>query len=460
VSAPPPEVGLAMIAAPLDGDVRAKITRTIRRALREDEEPTTLPATPFVSIYERGRLIGCVGHARLREALRVARVDPRFGGARGEEKEHTIQVSFLARPRVMAAHEALAALEVSRHGLVALDAGRAGAVLLPCVARDGMLGPRGMLDALANKAGKKDRTELERVALVESERFVFRAAASSVRPARSRIDGAARWLAQRVGADGAIDHGVDARSGRTHRTGPFHLGRAAVVVRALAAHGGHARATQRARAWLTEALHAALAGDGDGLPRAPAERAGSLALAVLSDLPFRDDLAALARASAALLAAAPWHAAQVASALGRESPAAVVRAALAPIDAGVWAPWSALAADALGDRDRARRARDRIAASIATGAPHAGGAQTAEVPEAALTALSVEALALSAAHRSDALRALAFVRGLAFHDEADVPAPLDPALALGAVPLAPHADFLRSDVTGHAVLALHAARGL
>lgn len=457
MSAPADGAGLAMLAAAIDRATRERIARSIARGVKRGAE-VALPATPFVSIYERGRLIGCVGHARLVEALRVARVDPRFGGPRADAAEHTIQVSFLARPRVIPADDALAQLEVGRHGLVAIDLGRAGAVLLPCVARDGMLGPRGMLDALAAKAGRKDPSELTDVALVESERFVLRGSRSDAAPARSRIDGAAKWLAARVSEDGAIDHGVDARSGRTHRTGPFHLGRAAVVLRALAAHGGRRRVTERARRGLTDAFRAALDGDGDGLPRTPAERAGSVALAVLADLPFARDLEAFASDDAAAIARVPWHAAQVVTALGRRAPSSLVRAALAPIEREVWAPWSALAAAAVGDRMAARRARDRVAASIASAPPHVGGAFSGEVPETALTALAVEALAGSAAHRAPMERAIGFLRSIALHDEEDVPAPLDPTHALGAFPLGPQADFLRSDVTAHALLALLAAR--
>lgn len=452
-----PEVGLAMLAAVVDADARARVARAVSRAVRRGSK-VSLPATPFVSIYERGRLIGCVGHADLVEALRVARVDPRFGGARLDAAEHTIQVSFLARPRVMPATDALSRLEVGRHGLVALDDGRAGAVLLPCVARDGMLGPEGMLDALAAKAGRKDRGELTDVALVESERFILRPTRCLVKPARSRIDGGLRWLERRVSPDGSIDHGVDARSGRTHRTGPFHLGRSAVVVRALASDRRRARLTEHARAALTEAFHAALAGDGEGLPRTPAERAGSVALAVLAELPFARELEALARESASAIARVPWHAAQVATALGRRTPEAVAKAALAPIEEDAWAPWSALAADALSDARLARQARDRIAIAMSVAPPHVGGAAVGAVPEVALTALAVEALAGSAAHRCSVRRGIRFLRGLALHDEDDVPAPLDPSLAIGAFPLGPHADFLRSDVTAHAVLALATAR--
>jgi hypothetical protein len=448
--------GLAMIAAKLDADSRARIARAVSRGVRRGAR-VPLPATPFVSIYERGRLIGCVGHAELAQALAVARVDPRFGGARRDADEHTVQVSFLARPRVMPAREALRQLEVGRHGLVVIEDGRAGTVLLPCVARDSMLGPSGMLDALAVKAGRKARGELNEVALVESERFVLRPGRCAVRSARSRMDGAARWLAARVRSDGSIDHGVDARSGRTHRTGPFQLGRSAVVVRALDAHGRHAQVVSRARVALVEAFRAALDGDGDGLPRTPAERAGSVALAVLAELPLSRELEALARHETSSIGSNAWHAAQVATALGRRTPGALAKAALAPIELDAWAPWSALAADALGEKRLARRARDRIASGIAERAPHAGGARTAEVPETALTALAIEALAGSAPHASAASRARRFLETLAFHREDDVPAALDPALALGAFPLAPHADFLRSDVTAHALLAITSA---
>jgi len=76
----------------------------------------------------------------------------------------------------------------------------------------------------------------------------------------------------------------------------------------------------------------------------------------------------------------------------------------------------------------------------------------------ALTALSIEVL--SASPRRDAAteaaieRARAFLLVHAFDRIERIGAALDPRLALGAFPLAPHTDFLRSDVTAHALLAL------
>jgi hypothetical protein len=144
--------------------------------------------------------------------------------------------------------------------------------------------------------------------------------------------------------------------------------------------------------------------------------------------------------------------------LGDRAPSSVRTAALAPIDEDAFAPWSTLAADVLGDARRARRGRARLARAIATRPPHAGGVALRSAPEVAITALVVEVLASSRPHRAVVRRALAFLASQAFQREADVPAAMDPDLALGAFPLAPHADFLRCDVTAHALLALLAAR--
>jgi hypothetical protein len=80
------------------------------------------------------------------------------------------------------------------------------------------------------------------------------------------------------------------------------------------------------------------------------------------------------------------------------------------------------------------------------------------VPEVAITALVVEVLASSPSHRAATRRALGFLASQQFARDRDVPAALDPTLALGAFPLAPHADFLRCDATAHALLAMIAAK--
>ncbi len=439
---------LTLLARPLRASERAAIMRCWKAALRSDR-PCELPATAFVSIYERGRVIGCVGHADVVSALRAARADPRFGGARLPPSESVVQLSLLVRGPALAPSEIERTMVVGREGLVAFDReGVVRAVLLPEVAADGQRDAASMLRALAEKAGLPSLEGIARVMRVRAESFVIRA---RVRSSRSPIDAAAAWLAARIGPDGEIAHGVDARSGRVHRTGPLHLGRCALVVQALAAHGGHRAAVQRGRRWLALAIDEALRDEGEGLPRSAPERAGSLALAMRAGIDCGEALMALAMQSPAEIAGHAWHAAQVTVALADRAPTAIRDAALAPIDRGAWAPWSALAADALGDRKRARKARSVLARSVAARAPHTGGVGARSVPEVALTALVIEILA--ATHPAVTRRATAFLASQSFATEQDVPAALDPSLCLGAYPLAPHADFLRCDVTAHALLA-------
>lgn len=442
---------LAMLARPLRASERAAIERRFRAALRSGKT-CELPATAFVSLYERGRAIGCVGHRDFASALAAARVDPRFGGARG--REITVQLSLLVRGPTIAPAKVPSAITLGDDGLVAIDAnGAIRAVLLPDVAADTQRDGDAMLRALVEKARATSEEEIAAVMLVHSERFVARPAVSRKRASRSMIDAAASWLAARIDADGAVAHGLDARSGRVHRTGPFHLGRAAVVIEALAAHDGHRAAVRRARRWLLASID-----EGEGLPKTPAERAASLALAVRAGIACRPALLALANDAANEIARVRWHAAQIAVVLAEETPQAIADAALAAITEDAWAPWSVLAADVLGETAPARAGRARLARGIPSSGPHRGGVRTRSAPEVALTALAIEVLAPSKKHRAATARALGFLESQCLSSIDDVPASLDPALALGAFPLAPHADFLRCDVTAHAVLALLSSR--
>lgn len=445
---------LAALGRALTERERRSIRRDLARALRTGADPV-LPGTAFVSIYERGRLVGCIGHPSLHAALAMAREDPRFGGARGPADAQTIQVSFLACPAPLRAEE-IAHLEVGTQGLLALEEGRLRTLLLPEVARDGMLGPAGMLAALARKLDVEVNA-LGELATIETERFVFRPEPTRGPGRRSTVELAARWLAARVGPSGEVAWGLDARAGRAHRTGAFHLGRAAVVIAALAAHGGHASKVTRARRWLAASLDAGLRG-APGVPREAAGRAGTVALASRAGLEVREVLEDLVDEDGAEIGETAWHAAQVVAVLGERAGVPVVEGALAPLVKGEWAPWSVLAADALGERALAARGRARLVASIAAEPPHEGGVSTGEVAEVALTALTAEVLA-AAPRRDDAIdaalaRARRFLSRQALDRLEVVPAALDARLALGAFPLAPHADFLRSDVTAHALHAL------
>ncbi len=102
---------------------------------------------------------------------------------------------------------------------------------------------------------------------------------------------------------------------------------------------------------------------------------------------------------------------------------------------------------------RARAARG-VADALRVGPPHRGGASVSAIPETALTAIAVEALAL---HPAPWARA-ALARGREFLGRMQlaggrIPGALDPELARGAFVASPVVDLLRGDVTGHALLA-------
>jgi hypothetical protein len=122
-----------------------------------------------------------------------------------------------------------------------------------------------------------------------------------------------------------------------------------------------------------------------------------------------------------------------------------------------WAPWTLIAARTVGDGAVVRRVADVVAKSIRCEAPYAGGAGVTPIPETALTALAVEALApLSSRTARDAVRrAKKFLLAAQFLGER-IPISLEPRTAHGAFPLSCIFEGLRSDVTGHALLAIMA----
>jgi hypothetical protein len=122
------------------------------------------------------------------------------------------------------------------------------------------------------------------------------------------------------------------------------------------------------------------------------------------------------------------------------------------LDVRAWAPWTAIAARARGDAAVLARCAPALVASIRDRAPHAGGCSARPVPETALTAVTVEALAPLAAARASVRRARAFLRAWQIPDEPA--APLLPEIAAGAFPASPVVELLRVDITAHAMLAL------
>src|SRR6202041_3464070 len=90
----------------------------------------------------------------------------------------------------------------------------------------------------------------------------------------------------------------------------------------------------------------------------------------------------------------PWHAGQVAAALGGDAPDALVRSCVAALATRAWAPWTvlALANRPLVASEDYARAVQALVASVRTEGPHRGGVSMTPIPEVALTALTVEAL--------------------------------------------------------------------
>jgi hypothetical protein len=418
-------------------------------------------AIPFVSLYASGRLCGCQGSDEGEPSSRVARAflralhDPRFVPVMPADRDTlAAQVSYVLRPRLLNPETAADAIEVGTHGVAIVRERAPGVMILPHVARDEGLGPRELLAALLRKARLQEGA-WEGVALYAFEAedvVVHRARARRAHGAAS--DAAAAWLASMIDADGAITFAIDARARRRVPFGEMHHGRAAVLVQALAAHGGRRALVGRAKERLERDIRRALSsGSVEGWTDDPERVAGTMALAILAGVPREDELAAFVQVKQA--PKTPWHGAQVVAALGARAPASLWASCVSDLDRRPFAPWTLIAADVLGDRAVRIRAARAVANAIRKEAPHRGGASITPTPETALTALAVESLA-----RFDATWARAAVaRGREFLCamqlvDGRVTAALDPSLAYGAFSASPFADLLRCDISAHALLAM------
>jgi AMMECR1 domain-containing protein len=465
----------------LPGTLRRGLTAADRRQVEKDlvsllgwqrdlvrwsKPRSRVDALPYVALYAGGKLRGCFGAdgggpgERLARAFLRSLNDVRFGGipdaARGEL---AAEVYFTKDARTLDPARIEATFEPGTHGLGVLRDGGAPVVLLPSVARDNGYGSRVMLDALARKAGPPSGRETYFTFEVES--VVGRA--RSPRPSRARLGegslgAAAAWLARLVQEDGSVLFALDARTGAAAPAGEMHHARVAAAVQALAFHGGYPALVRRARTRL--ARDAARALEGHAIvawPSEPAKVAGTLAHLVRAGVDVKRPLLAMAESPEVLRVA--WHAGQVATALGKEAPPALVSACIADLSARAWAPWTVLALAELGPTMGGAplaRAVDALVTSIRTEAPHRGGVSMTPIPEVALTALTVEAL--RSVRATPAVRA-AIERGSAFVSawqiRADrVPAAFAPDVSAGAFVGSPIACGLRADVTAHACLAL------
>ena len=473
------------LARPLTRDARARVAARTHALLawqrRLDRWPrvgSAPDATPFVTLYAGGRLVGCFGSMEGTPGERLARAfvsavgDGRYDGIAASERDEVAAcVSYLRNPVRRTLAELERRFELGTHGIAAV-AGGTPALLLPSVAVDEHVDLSGLLVILARKMAVTP-SELARASLhtFEAESVVARQSSPPGTRARSAlrrsgssggsfdaIDSAAKWLAQQIDSKGRVRFAVDARARTEHARGEFFHGRAAVVVQALAAHGGYPRVVTRARRWLGAEMRAALAGrDISDFPRERAAVAGTVALAVMSGVDLAEELSELATTETVNQNA--WHAAQVVAALGRRAPPALFERCVAHLREQPWAPWTAIAADVWGDARVRDRACEALAASIRTEAPYFGAANVTRIPEIALVAVAVEALARSPtrAARAAARRATSFLSSVQLLGER-IPASLDPDRAEGAFPLSLILDGLRADVTAHALLALLAMR--
>jgi hypothetical protein len=389
-----------------------------------------------------------------------AQEDGRFGGIHAAERGAlSAQVAYLRAPRLESPEAAPEKIEPGTHGVALVRDREPAVLLLPHVARDEGLDAAALLQALFEKARVAPEDHGGAIYLFETEDVSVHPGTTDARPSRaaSREDLAAAWLASLVASDGRVTWAVDPRRGRRIASGPMAHGRAAVVIQALAAHGRHGQVVRRARRRLEEDIRAALGGAPlPDWPGDPAIVAGTLALAVLAGLPMIDDLAVFAGgAGKPAVARVPWHAAQVVAALGPRAPADLWAACVAGLEHRPWAPWTVIAAQARGDRAVRDRAARTVADALRKAPPHRGGAGTTPVPEVALTALSVEALARHPAPwaRAAVERGRAFLAGLQLVGSR-IHGALAPALSRGAFPASPVAFLLRGDVTGHALLAM------
>ena len=466
------------LGAPLGRAERDGVRRSLRALLEWQRTLARWPrispapeATPFVSLHRRGKLQGCVGSdegggsERLARAFLHALADPRFGGTHGEgRRELAAQVSYVRDvARAASVGDACERIEAGTHGVALVRDGRAPAILIPSVAREGGLAARALLATLAQKANASlEQLDEGEIFLFEADEIAAHPDAREDRPSsRPSVALAAEWLSRLVRADGYVHFGVDPRARSVAEVGLMHHGRAAVVVRALAEAGRtHAADVERARRWLATDVQRALRGE--SVPGWPDERdrvCGTIALACLAGVPLEPELAGFLGDDP--LEKSPWHAAQVVAALGPAAPAALWRTCVVALDREPWAPWTALAAHARGDRTTLVRAARELERSIRATGPHEGGVGRTDVPEIALTAISVEALApllpASPSTRAAVARARRFLERWQYRP-GRVSAALDPAFAEGSFPLSPIAPFSRGDVTAHALLALRASR--
>jgi AMMECR1 domain-containing protein len=456
----------------LNNAQRTKVRSNVAALLRWQRDLERWPrckglpdATPFVSLYAAGRLCGCIGSDEGAPGERVARAfvqasaDVRYGGIAPDERDTiSAQVSYARNPRRTKAKHVLEMLEMGTHGVAMAWSEQPGApqLLLPQVARDEGLSAEQMVQTLAIKSGLDEGAWRDAEIIVfETDDVVVQLRTSRKKNHHSATDLAARWLATLIHDDGSITFAIDGRRRQHHAVGLMHHGRTALVIQALAAHRRAPKRVARARNRLATDIGMALKGRlVSGWPDEPAMAVGTVALACLAGAKLMQPLSELVRSTRGIERHA-WYAAQAVIALGKAAPPKLWRACVADLKHRPWAPWTAMAAHIRHDRAVYARCEKPLIDSIATTAPHVGGALVSRVPECAQTAVVAEALraSKSAAGRRAAKRARDFLLRWQLTPQ-HIPAALDAAMVTGAFPLSPVIDIARCDVTAHALLAL------
>ena len=457
------------LARPLGAAARRRVGDDVRGWLAWNHgltgwrpQTSAVDAVPFVALYARGMLRGCMGSSdgepgqRLARAFLSASTDVRFGGVRAADRATlTADVSFMRSPRLVDESTLLSDLELGTHGIGLLRDDGGPVFLLPTVARDSRLDARGMLGALHRKAGPAPGS----LFLFDADTVVVR----RDRPTRtsralSPRAAAVAWLTSLMRPDGSILFAIDARTGASSDVGAMHHARGASVVHALATAGGRPKLLARARERLVVDIRSALEGHAvPGWPKSPAEVAGTLAHAVRAGIPLREETLAYVALHQEAIARVPWHAAQTVAALGLEAPPVLWTACEQSLAKTPWAPWTVLAMKARGvPVPAAREAVGGLVNAVRSSPPYVGGVMGAAIPEVAITALTVEALLAYPSvkgAREAAARARAFLmRHQLLRDT--TPACFDPSTTEGAFVAAPAATLLRGDVTAHALLAM------
>ncbi|HEY1532536.1 MAG TPA: AMMECR1 domain-containing protein [Polyangiaceae bacterium] len=414
-------------------------------------------AMPIVSLSVGGQLRGCFAYAqgpaerRLTRAFLAALADGRFPAIGEAERARLVaQVAYPVRARRLEAGAKVTQFAAGVHGLALVKADDV-VLLVPDVAREQGLDEEGFVCALEHKAGlERSRWDALEVFAFETERVVARCH----EPARAREDpltGALGWLARQVESDGRVRFGIDSHGGQPVFSGFLRHARAASLVQALALDERHADVTARARAWLCSEVERARAGDAVvDWPRELPQVAGTLALCCLAGVEVQSALLPLA--GAAELLAEPWHAAQVATALGGRAPSELWQVCVQALEQQSFAPWTVIAAHRRGDGATFERALRALQEHM----PRAS--EFGFVAEPALAGLAVEALALASDPDSRALhaRSVALLQRCQLWADAD-PAP-DSSWVHGAFPLARNQVFLRVDASAHVALALATPR--